>query len=245
MMTKLSRSGWPLLCVLGLGTAGMAVAAPAPGTAVPLMTTAAHQMIPAKVKLAGSVAHALRPADWQMVQDAPDGFVLGDAAGKKAPITMTVFLDPNCSICHRLYDQLQPLIQAGQVAVRVLPVGVIRPSSPGKAAHIELPFVDAGLHQTPAALLAMDESGYQKGAAGGHISPVRNADALKVVNQHNAVLERLTSLYAGFPPGRVETPVVVVDDHGVHRVIFGAPPQGAEALLKALTESPAKPALKK
>lgn len=185
--------------------------------------------IPVSV-IAGSSSYALNPNSWGVVTQAPDSFVLGSP---KAP-QMVAFLDPNCSVCHRFYEELQPLLKAGKVSVRVLMVGLIKPSSPGKAAHIVLPLVDPSIHQTPQHLLAISEGGFKKGAAGGHISPVSNPMALAVVEDHNAVLEHLTALYAGFPRGRIETPVIVVTDHGVHRVIFGAPPAGAGKLIAAL-----------
>lgn len=187
---------------------------------------------PLAATVAGSVAHPISPAAKQWVEQAPGGFWLGNPQGKP---TLTVFLDPNCSVCHRFYQELQPLIHDHQVAVRVLPVGVIQPTSLGKAAHIELPFVHSG--EKPAGvLLAENESGsFQKGSESGHISPVSDPKAKALVQQHNALLERLTGLYAGFPLGRLETPVIVADVQGRESVIFGAPPQGAAALLGALS----------
>ncbi len=181
--------------------------------------------------VAGSHTAVLSAASWQMVRDAPDGFVLGHPKA----LRLTVFLDPNCSVCHRFYEELQPLIRAGKVSVRVLPVGVIKPTSLGKSAHIELPFFDPALHQTPAHLLAVNEGGFQKGDVGGHISPVKNPGAMSVVKEHNMVLERLTALYAGFPRGRLETPVVIFTKAGQNQVIFGAPPKGAAALVRDIS----------
>lgn len=177
--------------------------------------------------LAGSSSYALNAASWQALAHAPDGFVLGSP---KAP-QLTAFLDPNCSVCHRFYEELQPLIRAGKVSVRVLMVGVIRPSSAGKAAHIVSPLVIPATHETAQQLLASSEGGFQKGSVGGHISPLSNPAAIAVVDDHNALLERLTARYSGFPRGRLETPVLVVTQHGVHRIIFGAPPKGAVALI--------------
>jgi hypothetical protein len=138
-------------------------------------------------------------------------------------------------VCHRFYVELQPLIRANKVAVRVLPVGVIQPTSIGKAAHLEMPFVQPG-GQPSATLLAENESGgLHKGAVSGHISPVSDPKAIALVRQHNALLERLTGLYAGFPLGRLETPVIVGAVHGRESVLFGAPPQGAAALVAALS----------
>lgn len=181
--------------------------------------------------VAGTVAHPIPPAAVEWVAHASGGFWLGNPQGKP---TLTVFLDPNCSVCHRFYEELQPLIRANKVAVRVLPVGVIQPTSIGKAAHLEMPFVQPG-GPSSATLLAENESGgLHKGAVSGHISPVSDPKAIALVRQHNALLERLTGLYAGFPLGRLETPVIVGAVHGQESVLFGAPPQGAAALVAAL-----------
>lgn len=184
------------------------------------------------VSLAGSPAHALSASSWGLVQKAPDAIPLG-TSGKGVP-HLVVFLDPNCSLCHRLYTELQPELRAHRVSVRIIPVGLIRPSSLGKAAHMEEPFLEPGDKTSATQLLAEDEDGFQNGSAGGHISPVSNPVVEQIVQEHNLVLERLTAKYSGFPRGRLETPDLVVTLHGVHRVLFGAPPQGVTALLRAL-----------
>lgn len=181
-------------------------------------------------KVAGAVAHPIAASAVKLATSAPGGFWLGNPQGVP---TLTVFLDPNCSVCHEFYEELQPLIHAHKVAVWVLPVGVITPTSLGKAAHVELPFA-THTKETAADLLAQSEAGFQKGAQGGHISPVSNPQAQMMVEEHNEVLERLTSLYAHFPDGRIETPVVIARIHGKSSILFGAPPKGAAALVDAL-----------
>jgi hypothetical protein len=59
--------------------------------------------------VAGTVAHPIPPAAVEWVAHASGGFWLGNPQGKP---TLTVFLDPNCSVCHRFYEELQPLIRA-------------------------------------------------------------------------------------------------------------------------------------
>lgn len=183
----------------------------------------------APVPIAGAQVHPLSPAAVQWLR-VPGGFWLGNP--QHAP-GITVFLDPDCSICHEFYEQLQPLLRAHRVAVRILPVGVIRSTSPEKAAHLELPFV-AHTGKTPQELLSQTESGFRNGPQGGHISPVSDPKALAIVQEHNRLLERLTAQYSGFPAGRLETPVIVATIDGRESVIFGAPPQGAAALVHAL-----------
>ena len=52
-----------------------------------------------------------------------------------APHKLYVLWDPDCSICHMLFGALQPMIAAGKVQVRWIPVA-IRPNSKGKSAQI-------------------------------------------------------------------------------------------------------------
>ena len=53
-----------------------------------------------------------------------------------APRTVYVITDPNCPYCHRFFESARPWVAAGRVQLRHIPVGVIRPSSPGKAAAL-------------------------------------------------------------------------------------------------------------
>lgn len=53
-----------------------------------------------------------------------------------APHKLYVVVDPNCIFCHLFYNAVQPLIQSGQVAIRWLVIGIIKPSSPGKAMRL-------------------------------------------------------------------------------------------------------------
>jgi len=47
-----------------------------------------------------------------------------------------VFVDPNCPYCRRTFEDLQPLIAREHLQVRWVVVGILTPSSPGKAAAI-------------------------------------------------------------------------------------------------------------
>lgn len=44
------------------------------------------------------------------------------------------FQDPNCPYCHFLYEQEAPLIRAGKLTVRYVPVAFLTPESPAEAA---------------------------------------------------------------------------------------------------------------
>ncbi|MHB8249637.1 MAG: thioredoxin fold domain-containing protein [Acidithiobacillus sp.] len=55
--------------------------------------------------------------------------------GHKGPVIYD-FFDPNCPYCHTMYDEEQPLIRAGQLTVRYVPVAYLLPSSAPEAAAI-------------------------------------------------------------------------------------------------------------
>jgi thiol:disulfide interchange protein DsbG len=54
----------------------------------------------------------------------------------KAPRTVYVITDPNCHWCHRFWEASRPWVKAGQVQVRHLLVGIVRPDSARKVAAI-------------------------------------------------------------------------------------------------------------
>ena len=53
-----------------------------------------------------------------------------------APRTLYVFADPFCPYCHKFWEQSRPWVDAGQVQIRTLMVGVIKPESRATAAAI-------------------------------------------------------------------------------------------------------------
>ncbi|MEP6505720.1 MAG: thiol:disulfide interchange protein DsbG [Betaproteobacteria bacterium] len=53
-----------------------------------------------------------------------------------APRRIYVFMDTNCGYCTKLWAQSRPWVDAGKVQLRYLMVGVISPTSAGKAAAI-------------------------------------------------------------------------------------------------------------
>ena len=67
-----------------------------------------------------------------------------------------VFTDPNCPYCHKFYEVARPWVESGKVQLRHIPVGIIKPSSPGKAAAI------LGADD-PSAALARHEENYSRG----------------------------------------------------------------------------------
>jgi thiol:disulfide interchange protein DsbG len=82
-----------------------------------------------------------------------------------APHQMYVAVDPNCIFCHRLFKAAQPFIEKGQLTVRWIVVGFLKPSSPGKAAAILAA-------KDPVKALEEDEKSFIVGSEEGGIKPL-------------------------------------------------------------------------
>ncbi|MDW2643931.1 thiol:disulfide interchange protein DsbG [Citrobacter sp. HN-141] len=69
---------------------------------------------------------------WQRMEKA--SWILD---GKKdAPVIVYVFADPFCPYCKQFWQQARPWVESGNVQLRTLLVGVIKPESPATAAAI-------------------------------------------------------------------------------------------------------------
>ena len=214
--------------------AGGAPLAPPP----PAMVHAAGQPV-----VAGTPGRFISPAYWQRIMHAPGLFMLPPKALYSTPSGLAdtpaiyIFADPNCIICHEFYNEVYPLMEANKVMVFVIPIGMIKPTSAGKAAHILLPMAkgkDAAAMMRSAYLLAQDEAGYDTKTREGGLSPSRNATALRMVDADNRLLAELTNRYSGFPHDRIGVPTVVTVVEGKPAVFFGAPPVGAAKFIAAL-----------
>ncbi|MCE8018122.1 thiol:disulfide interchange protein DsbG [Halomonas sp. MCCC 1A17488] len=53
-----------------------------------------------------------------------------------APRTLYTFTDPNCPYCHRFWEAARPWVEAGEVQLRHIMVGILEPDSPAKAAAL-------------------------------------------------------------------------------------------------------------
>jgi thiol:disulfide interchange protein DsbG len=67
------------------------------------------------------------------LQNAPA--IVEGAAGKNVKSTIYVFMDPNCIFCHYAWKAFQPYEAAG-LQVHWIPMGFLKPDSPGKAAAL-------------------------------------------------------------------------------------------------------------
>lgn len=86
----------------------------------------------------------LEDSNW--VADGPDD----------APRKIYVFTDPNCPYCHKFHQIARPWVEAGKVQLRHIPVGILKPTSNGKAAAI------LGADD-PSEALARHEANYRRG----------------------------------------------------------------------------------
>lgn len=53
-----------------------------------------------------------------------------------APRTVYVFTDPNCPFCNKFWSDARPWVDSGKVVLRHVIVGILTPTSPGKAAAL-------------------------------------------------------------------------------------------------------------
>lgn len=123
-----------------------------------------------------------------------------------------VILDPNCIWCHRLFEMLQTPIAQGNVAVRWIVIGAVRPSSPGKAKSI------LG-SPSPIAALRMNESMFKENIEEGGISPAYSVSQ-QVLAKFNQNMDFATAVKLNV------TPVVFFYDQAGQYVRYegGVPP---------------------
>lgn len=81
-----------------------------------------------------------------------------------------IVADPNCLFCNDLYKQIQASVQSGQLAVRWIIVGFLKPNSTGRAYAILAA-------KNPAKALEINEQGFKSDQEEGGIAPLNNASA--------------------------------------------------------------------
>lgn len=191
MIDKLTvrSSGWVLcLCwVLAMPTEVMAQA----------ITDAATARAEARRQAAESILKDIRQAT-----AVPQG---------KSPRVIYAFVDPNCPYCHKLFKDIQPAIERGQVSVHWIPVGVLMNTSAGKAAAI-LESKDrlAALKKNE------DEFSRDNGFGGIYEEPLPSDQTLKQLATNLALLRRSGD-------EAVPTMVFRIND-GTAIMLPGAPP---------------------
>jgi thiol:disulfide interchange protein DsbG len=114
--------------------------------------------------------------------------------GHKGPL-VAAFLDPNCIFCHKFWVEAQPLVNAGKLRVKVVPVGFLKPTSLPKAATILM-------QKDPENAWAANEAGFHVRSEEGatQVSAHLNPKVVRQVEQNTELLAR---------SGEVATPTVV------------------------------------
>ncbi len=134
---------------------------------------------------------------------------------RNAPRVIYTFTDPNCPYCNKFWNETRPWIASGKVQLRHVMVGILRPTSAGKAAAL----LSA---QDPQAALTRHEQ--QHGSGGvkplAQITPKIRAQ----INANQMLMQQL---------GFAATPTTLYKDaDGNLQSVQGAPP--TEMLTKIL-----------
>ena len=143
----------------------------------------------------------------------------------KAKHVIYAVADPNCSACHKFYSDTRPYVEKGDLAIRWILVGFLRPSSQGMAMAI----INA---KDPGALLKQNESQFNMDKEQGAIKPIDNPSAdlkakfagnMKFMSDHQFTV----------------TPTIIyLDAQGTAHTVMGALP---EPQLKDMVNSAVKP----
>jgi thiol:disulfide interchange protein DsbG len=168
----------------------------------PLATLAAGEPVPAAV--------------WQQLEAS---HWIADGS-PKAPRVVYVFTDANCPYCTKFWDDTRPWVDGGKVQLRHLLVGIIAPTSPGKAAALLA-------EPDPAAALANYErvqlgqatktiaSGDPQPLRGGNLRPLQPIPSA-IQAQIDANQALMKSLHIPGTPG-----VVWRDGQGMAHAVMG------------------------
>lgn len=151
--------------------------------------------------------------------------------GKRgAPRTVYVFTDPNCPYCNKFWADARPWVDSGKVVLRHVIVGILTPTSPGKAAAL---LAD----RNPAAALASYERSHaaqnSKTLATGRARPLADEGLKPLATIPPAIqaqLEANERLMASL--GVQATPAMVWRDAaGAMQVRTGAPDSALPMIL--------------
>jgi thiol:disulfide interchange protein DsbG len=152
------------------------------------------------------------------------------ADGRSGARTVYVFTDPNCPYCNKLWSDARPWVHAGKVQLRHVIVGILTPTSAGKAAALLA-------SKDPVALLAAYEgenapdagralaSGRPRPLGDGVLKPLAS-----IAPAQQAQLARNEQLMASL--GLQATPAIAWrDEKGALQVRQGLPEGGLAAIL--------------
>ena len=82
--------------------------------------------------LARLVSKPLADKNWKLLESST---WIGDG-NKNAARVVYAFTDPNCPYCNKFWNDARPWVKTGKVQLRHVMVGILGPTSPGKAAAL-------------------------------------------------------------------------------------------------------------
>ncbi|EKS72704.1 disulfide isomerase/thiol-disulfide oxidase [Burkholderia sp. SJ98] len=147
-----------------------------------------------------------------------------------APKIVYVFTDPNCPFCSKFWAEARPWVDAGRVQLRHVLVGILTPSSPGKAAAL------LAAHDPSSALHdyeARQTRTIDAQMAAGHPRPLEDA-SLKPLNPIPADINQKLSANAALMQGMSmqATPAFVWrGESGDMHARVGLPPDQLDTVL--------------
>lgn len=151
--------------------------------------------------------------------------------GKKgAPRTVYVFTDPNCPYCNKFWADARPWVDSGKVVLRHVMVGILTPTSAGKAAAL---LAD----KDPAAALASYERGHMeqnaKSIASRQVRPLGDAGLKPLASIPADIQTKLAANERLMASLRLQaTPAMVWRDaNGAVQMRSGAPESALAAVL--------------
>ena len=159
-------------------------------------------------------------------QVADRGFIVG----KSGPL-ITAFMDPNCIFCNKLYKEAMPHVNKGELRIRFIMVGFLKPSSIPRAVAI----VSA---KNPAKVLETDEMKFDEAheEGGGDVPKDLDADGQKTVADDTALMNKA---------GGTGTPAILSCQKGVSDPVYiSGMPQDFPGFLAQLDPNPSHKACK-
>lgn len=168
-------------------------------------------------QLSGGVWKQLEQSHW---------IAEGSPAAKRV---VYVFTDPNCPYCSRLWADMQPWVKAGKVQVRNILVGILTPTSYGKAAALlAASNPQQALHDHETAQFVVNRQstpGHMKSLDPSGIKPLSTVDA-----QTRQKLDDNAQLMAAL--GVEATPALYWEDvGGLLKTSLGASPSKLPGIL--------------
>jgi thiol:disulfide interchange protein DsbG len=179
--------------------------------------------------LSGVAGAAEQPAPTYLPASAAASFenapaIVEGASGKDVKATIYVFMDPNCIFCHYAWKALQPY-EAEGLQVHWIPMGFLKPDSPGKAAAL------LQAQDGPALMRELETKFSEKDESGG-IKPLASVPAATQAKLDGNVKTFRSLGFDGTPT------IIYMASGGRWADISGLPPLSS---LPAMLNLPAEP----